>query len=157
MSVRIVTASERGRANRRNGADAERDVARYLRTVGFPHAERAEKNGWRSRNHVSVDPGDTLGIPGTVWSIKRDASNRIAAWLSEVEALRAAHGAELGILVVRRAGKASPGRWWAWVSLPALGAAVTGTSHLSGVACMELGDLVPNLHNAGYGDRRLIP
>lgn len=153
-----VTASAQGRANRRNGLETERAVARYLRTVGFPQAERAEKNGWRTDEHVSADPGDLLGVPGIVWSVKNDVSNRITAWLSEVESLRATHEAALAVLVVRRKGKADVGRWWAWVSLPALGTAVVGPDgrRLHGTVCMEVGDLVPMLHAAGYGDPEVI-
>lgn len=153
------TPAERGRANRRKGADAERAVARYLRTVGFPHAERAEKNGWSTREHTSPDPGDILGTPGIVWSVKNDASNQISKWLDEAEQLRNHHRADLAILVTRRHGKAVPGRWWSWISLHELAHVLTGArvSRLPratrGHVCMELGDLVAMLRADGHGQR----
>lgn len=150
------TASARGKANRRKGADTERAVARYLRTQGFGHAERAERNGWRSNNHTSLDPGDLLGVPGVVWSVKNDASNRVSLWIDEIEALRNRHGAELALLVVRRRGKADVSQWWVWVSLVALARALIGNGIIGrefhGHVCLELGDLVPMLRGAGYGD-----
>jgi len=153
-----MTASQRGRSNRRRGHDTERAVARYLRAVGFPHAERAEKNGWRTRDHVSRDPGDILGVPGIVWSVKNDARNEIPKWLNEAETVRHTHSADLAILVVRRPRKADVSRWWAWVSLPGLARLLLGASEahdFTGHVCMELGDLVPMLHRAGYGDREV--
>lgn len=149
-----VTESARGRANRRKGHDTERAVARYLRAVGFPGAERAVRTGYRVGDREVPDPLDITGIPGVVWSVKNDASNQIGKWLHEAETAQHHHGAELAILVVRRRGKAEPSRWWAWVSLPALVRAVLGTGwhDVSGYVCLELGDLVPMLHRAGYGD-----
>lgn len=153
-----MTASQRGASNRRKGAEAERAVARYLRTVGFGGAERAERNGWRTHDHVARDPGDILGVPGIVFSVKYDASNQVAKWLTEAEVLRNQHGAELALLVCRRPGKAEPSRWWVWASLASLARAVTGTPvrELSGYVCLELGDLVPMLHTAGYGDEQEV-
>ena len=148
-----VTASARGRANRRKGHDTERAVARYLRSVGFHGAERAVRTSYTVGERTVLDPLDIIGIPGTVWSIKNDASNQIEKWLDEAQRLGHHHGAELAILIVRRKGKAEPARWWAWISLRALAHAVTGfpQRQLSGSICLELGELVPMLHTAGYG------
>lgn len=146
-----VTASARGRANRRKGHDTERAVARYLRAVGFPNAERAVHTGYRVGDRTVPDPLDITGVPGVVWSVKNDQRNEIAKWLNEAENVRDHHSADLAILVVRRRQKADVSRWWAWVSLPALVRA-TGWRDVGGYACMELGDLVPMLHRAGYGD-----
>ncbi len=149
-----VTATARGKANRRKGHDTERSVAKYLRAVGFAGAERAVRTGYTVGDRTVPDPLDITGIPGTVWSVKNDARNEIPKWLNEAEIARDTHGAELAILVVRRRGKADVSRWWAWVSLPSLVRAVLGTGwhDVSGYVCLELGDLVPMLHRAGYGD-----
>jgi len=151
-----MTPTERGRSNRRRGHDAERAVAKYLRAVGFPGAERAVRTGYRAGNRTVPDPGDITGIPGVVFSVKNDQSNQIVKWLHEIDITRDAHGAELAVLVVRRKGKGDVSRWWAWVPLPMLARAVTGTvvPGLTGFACLELGDLVPMLHRAGYGDHQ---
>lgn len=143
-----TTHSQRGRANRRKGADAERFVARYLNKVGFGGAQRAVRN-------TQPDPLDLTGIPGTVWSIKNVSSTpQVGKWLAEAETARNQQGAELAILVIRRAGKAEPARWWAWVSYGALTRAVTGLPWPgpTALACFELGELVPLLRQAGYGD-----
>lgn len=143
-----ATNATRGRANRRRGADAERAVARYLNRVGFGGAQRAVRN-------TKPDPLDLTGIPGTVWSVKNVSSTpQVQRWLAEADVVRDQQGAELAILVIRRHGKAEPARWWAWVSYGSLTRAVTGTPcpGLHAPVCVELGELVPLLHAAGYGD-----
>ncbi len=150
-----TAAATRGRTNRRKGADTERAVAKYLRTVGFSNTERAVRTGYTVDDRVVADPLDITGIPGTVWSVKNDASNQIAKWLSEAERLGNIHGAELAILVVRRKGKADVCRWWSWVSLPALARVLIGAEacrDFHGHVCLELDNLVPMLHAAGFGD-----
>lgn len=151
MTTAAQTNTQRGRANRRKGADAERSVARYLNKVGFGGAQRAVRN-------THPDPLDLTGIPGTVWSIKNVAATpQVGKWLAEAETARNQQGADLAILVIRRAGKAEPARWWAWISYGALTRAVTGLpwSGSNALACFELGELVPLLHQAGYGDRQV--
>lgn len=150
------TASERGRSNRRRGQEAQRAVARYLRTVGFPGADSAPRVRYRrTDNGDQHDPFDITGIPGLVISVKNDASNAISKWLGEVELGCNNLGGDFALLVVRRKGKAQPAQWWAWYSLPALNRLLTGVGGrhtFSGTACMELAELVPNLRRAGYGD-----
>ncbi len=145
----IATASSRGRANRRKGHDTERAVARYLQTVGFGGAQRAVRN-------TQPDPLDLTGIPGTVWSIKNvSATPQIGTLLAQAENARDRQGAELAILVIRRHRHAQPARWWAWITYSSLTRAVTGHRCGAGSAtptCFELGELVPLLHAAGYGD-----
>lgn len=154
MTTTHADPSARGRANRRKGHDTERAVASYLRASGFPGAERAVRTGYRVGNRVVPDPGDIAGVPGMVFSVKADQRNDIPGWLHEIETTRHNHGAELAVLVVRRNRKGDVSRWWAWVSLPSLVRAVLGTGwhDLNGYVCMELADLVPMLHRAGYGD-----
>lgn len=152
-----VTATARGRANRRKGADTERAVARYLRTQGFPHAERAVRTSHTTPDgRTTLDPLDIVGIPGVVISVKNDASNQIAKWIDQAERIGNHHGVDLALLVVRRPGKADTCRWWVWVSLRSLARALHGPDvsslpALSGHMCMELGELAPILHAAGYG------
>lgn len=140
--------AHRGRANRRKGHDTERAVARYLNTVGFGGAQRAVRN-------THPDPLDLTGIPGTVWSIKSvSGTPMIDKWLTEAEVACNQQGADLAVLVIRRAGKAQPARWWAWVSYGALTRAVTDLPWPgpNALVCFELGELVPLLRQAGYGD-----
>lgn len=152
------TATARGRANRRKGADAERAVARYLRTQGFPHAERAVRTSYTTPDgRTTLDPLDIVGIPGVVISVKNDASQQITKWWDEAERIGNHHGATLSLLIVRQRGKADVSRWWVWVNLRTLARAlhspdVSSLPALSGRARMELGEFVPMLHRAVYGD-----
>lgn len=96
------------------GTAAESAVVRYLRTAGFPHAERRALRG----NH---DAGDVTGTPGICWEVKGGTAARMAsdgliqAWLDETDKERVAAGADVGVLVVQRPGigPANAGRWWA--------------------------------------------
>lgn len=96
------------------GTAAETAVVRYLRTAGWPHAERRALRGVQ-------DAGDITGTPGLAWSIKagqyaRDPSDKqIQEWLSEADKQHVAAGAAWFTLVTRRAGTAAAGRWWAWM------------------------------------------
>lgn len=148
------TASQRGKANRRKGISTEQAVARYLRAVGFPQARRAEHNGWRTAEHNATDPLDIVGIPDVVISVKNDAAMTTRKWLDEAEFAKNRDGAELALLVVRRAGKAEPARWTAFLTLASLTRLVAGTRPVTGPVVpvsLELGELVPLLHAAGYG------
>lgn len=148
------TASQRGKSNHRKGVTAEQNVARYLRIEGFPDARRAIHNGWRTAEHIASDPLDIAGIPGLVISVKNDARNETEKWLNEAERVKNCEGAELALLIVRRYGKAEPARWWTWLPLAALTRLTTGARPCAGPVVpvsLELGDLVPLLHAAGYG------
>ncbi|MFC9089019.1 hypothetical protein [Nocardiopsis dassonvillei] len=139
------------------GTRAETGVVRYLRTVGWPHAERRALAGGK-------DLGDITGTPGLCWEIKggkvaeRATDADIARWLTETEAETANCGADVGILVTKRAGY-SAARVDAWaahldlttwagltqarlpVPVPLVGEPVR----------LHLSTLVPLLHAAGYG------
>jgi hypothetical protein len=151
-----VNASERGKSNRRKGLDAERAVARYLRTVGFPQAERAVRTGFNAGGRKVADPGDIAGIPGVVIQVKNTAREDIAGWMEEVAEQSFKSDAAMGILVQRRSGKSDPARWWAWLmvselmDLPRSSGEYMGASATRPVR-MELGHLVPLLIAAGYG------
>lgn len=98
------------------GTKAETAVVRYLRSAGFPQAERRALRG-------TQDAGDITGIPGVCIEVKggdraKSASDgQIAAWLAETatEAINA--DADLGVLVVSRrgVGLGNAHRWWAVV------------------------------------------
>lgn len=157
------TPSQRGRSNRNKGNVAERDVAKYLRTVGFPHCERAVRTGFRTLDRTSADPGDLTGCPGLVFSVKDAQVQRLDVWFAELAAMTAGvpHGA-LGLLVHKRP-RTLPAQWWCWLDLATLLRVVRGdtagqaivwngwTEHGTRRVRMELGDVVPLVLAAGYG------
>ena len=149
-----MNASQRGRSNRNRGLTAERDVAKWLRCHGFPHAERSVKTGMTTADRAVADEGDLTGTPGLVWQVKCVAREDITGWMAETEQQRLAADANVGILIQRRAGKSDPGRWWAWIPASDLG--YLATTAMGGVGTgfpvrMELAHLVPLLHDRGYG------
>lgn len=137
------------------GTRAETAVVRALRRHGFPHAERRALRG-------STDAGDITGTPGICWEVKggqaaRTASDgQILAWLVELEAERLNAHADIGVLVVQRAGIGAPNahRWWAILFLRDVarltGATLPDRLELYPVR-MLLADAAELLCNAGYG------
>jgi Holliday junction resolvase len=157
----IVDRSRIGRSNRNRGAKAERDVARWFRDNGWTNAERKSDNGWKTADRESADRGDIRGLDRLVIQVKYLAdmtdlavANAMAAAVEQAVAA----GADYGILVQRRVGKASPGQWWAWMSAWDLHTLVAGrhwpvppSVEARVPVRMQLQHLVPLLHAAGYG------
>lgn len=103
------------------GKDTEQRVARWLRGNGFPHAERTVRTGYRVTGRQLADAGDIDGTPGITWQVKSlrpatRAEREVPGWLLETDAQRAATGASVGLLVVRRWGTTDVGRWWAYIN-----------------------------------------
>jgi hypothetical protein len=170
--VTAATASARGRANREKGAVAERHLVGWLRTHGWPHADRAVRAGYRTADRTVTDPGDVTGTPNLVWQMKYTSRFEqpafLTACLAETEQQRAAARADLGLLVQRRTGVSDPGRWWVWLHLvdvfrlhwlPELAPTIPAPTqdYLEVPVRMELADLVPLLHAAGYGTPAEVP
>lgn len=139
------------------GTTAETAVVKYLRTHGWPHAERRALTG-------AQDLGDITGTPGVCWEIKagktaeKAGDGLITDWLDETETERRHAGADIGVLVTKRAGY-GPDRassWWAHLDLMSLYAIASARTPLSPVVIaqplrLHLSTLVPLLHAAGYG------
>lgn len=158
MTAAAKTPSQRGRANRNKGHQAERDLCKWLRVNGFPGAERAVRTGFRTLDRTSADPGDVTGTPGVVWSVKDCAVEQLVAWMAELDRMddRDQPGGEppVRLLVHKRRGHADPARWWCWLTLPNLHSLIAvpnGYDHPPLPVRMELGHVVPLLRGAGYG------
>lgn len=83
---------------RQKGTEAESAVAEYLRTHGWPYAERRALNG-------SLDKGDITGIPGLAVEVKyANAGIRMGEWMSETGIERLNANADHGILVIKPSG-----------------------------------------------------
>ncbi|MET8265956.1 hypothetical protein ABZU92_18410 [Micromonospora arida] len=139
------------------GTVAETAVVRYLHTAGFPHAERRSLRG-------AFDAGDITGCPGLCFEVKggdaaRTASDlTITRWMAELATEVTNAKADVGLLVVQRAGvgPGNAGRWWAY--MPAFQVAdlaapepLPGSGHAFPVR-MLLADAVALLRAAGYGE-----
>lgn len=88
-------------ASRDKGTKWETALVRYLRDNGAPHAERRALHG-------GLDRGDLAGIPGVVVQAKNAARDRLAEWIEEAEIQRVNDGADIGLVWMKRRGKASP-------------------------------------------------
>ena len=106
------------------GKRAERQLAEYLRSVGWPRAERAVVTGFNAGTRAVADAGDISGTPYT-WQVKHYSGGlsdeQVLTFMAEARAQAAQAGTRLGILVERRDGKADPAQWWAWLRTVDLG------------------------------------
>lgn len=147
--------SQLGRMSRNKGAKAERDLVAYLRTVGFGGAERAVRTGYRTTDRVSADPGDVTGLGPIIVSMKDCAVEELAKWLAELDAMQGREF-DVRLLIHKRSGKADPARWWCWmrtrILLRLIDESYFAAGHYDAPVRMELGHVVPLLHEAGYGD-----
>jgi len=86
---------------KRKGSSFEREVVAFLRSAGFPYAERAYGAGRQD------DQGDIDGLPGLVIECKNHKAFDLAGWLGEAERERGNARADYGVVVVKRRGKAA--------------------------------------------------
>ena len=83
---------------RQKGTSAETAVVSFLRSHGWPYAERRALRG-------SADHGDVTGCPGLVWEVKyANGGIRMAEWMSQTLAEQRNDNAEYGILVIKPEG-----------------------------------------------------
>lgn len=148
----------RGRAARRKGHDAERDLAGWLRRW-WPYAERKSDNGWRSNARESVDHGDIRGTGLIVWQVKHCKNFRLGEYMRQTADQATAAGADYGVLVERRDRVADPGLWWAWLTVSDVAALLGGLDvvprdvdreTLTAPVRIELRHVVALLVGAGY-------
>ena len=137
------------------GTRGESAVVKFLRTNGFPAAERAALHG-------SADAGDITGTPGVCWEVKSGkaaeacADGDLATWLAQTETERQNRQADVGVLITKRkgAGHGNAGAWWAWLPLSQIFfGALTELAELERIPVrLTLADVTWLLRDAGYGD-----
>lgn len=86
---------------RAKGTAWETQIVNYLRTCGWPHAERRALNG-------NQDRGDIAGIVGVVIEAKNAARVELGDWLTEAHQERNRAQARIGAVWFKRRGRASP-------------------------------------------------
>jgi hypothetical protein len=106
------------------GKRAELALAQYLRSAGWPDAERSVVTGFKASTREVQDAGDISGTPYT-WQVKHYSGGlsdeQVLTFMAEARAQAAQARTRLGILVERRDGKADPAQWWAWLRTVDLG------------------------------------
>ena len=111
--------------NKRKGDDAERRVAAYLQTQGWPEAVRALGAGRRD------DVGDIHNAGQIVYEVKSHRTIDLPGFLRELAREKANAKAGTGAVVVKRRGSTNPADWY---------------------AVLELADFTALLRAAGYND-----
>lgn len=89
-------------ASRRKGTAWETAIVDWLRGRGFPHAERRALRGGR-------DAGDVTGVPGLCVEAKNAKTITLAGWVDELAAEVDNANADIGVLWIKRRGRASAG------------------------------------------------
>jgi hypothetical protein len=82
---------------KRKGTAAESAVVSFLRTQGWPYAERLALQG-------AHDRGDVTGTPGICWEVKNCADLDLPGWLAEAAVERENAHADHGIVVAKPVG-----------------------------------------------------
>lgn len=110
-------------ANKIRGDLAERAVRDYLRTHGFPGAEK-------TRAGYTRDHGDIHPCPGFVVQVKNTGTYRWSEWWLQLAFQVEAANADVGVLVHKLRGVGDAGQW---------------------IAAMPLSEYVRLVRDAGYG------
>lgn len=92
---------------KQKGTAAESAVVSFLRTAGFPYAERLALQGGKDR-------GDITGIPGVVIEVKACQEYSFNQWLREAAVERDNAGADFGFVAAkpRMVGATRTGDWY---------------------------------------------
>ena len=91
---------------KRKGSAAELAVAKWLRKLGWIHAERS-RAGWQD------DRGDIDGMPGVCIEVKAEKKIDIPGYLRELEVEIANAQAWTGTVIVKRRGSMNVDDWYA--------------------------------------------
>ena len=91
---------------KRKGSAAELAVAKWLRKLGWIHAERS-RAGWTD------DRGDIDGMPGVCIEVKNEKKIDLPGYLRELEVEIAKAQAWTGTVIVKRRGSMNVDDWYA--------------------------------------------
>ena len=91
---------------KRKGSAAELAVAKWLRKLGWVHAERS-RAGWTD------DRGDIDGMPGVCIEIKAEKKFDLPGYLRELEVEMENAKAWTGIVIIKRRGSMNVDDWYA--------------------------------------------
>ena len=103
--------------SKRKGSQFERDVVKWLITMGYPCAERAYGAGRHD------DVGDIDGIDGVVIECKNEIRINIPGYLQELEDEMINADAETGVVLIKKRGTSNISESYAvmpaelWVNL----------------------------------------
>jgi len=110
--------------HRQKGSSFERMLADYLKTNGFPFADRRVKSG-------SKDKGDIGGIHAhgqrVVIEAKNTAKINLGTWAGEAEVERVNDNALAGVIAHKRHGKGQAADQWVTMTLRDFAALISGT------------------------------
>lgn len=102
---------------RAKGTSAESACVKWFIANGYPLARRQALAGALDKGDVYVDErlvAEVKSYSGGA-SVGQPSPGVLASWM--LEAATEAHnaGAQIGLLVVKRAGTTDPGKWWAYI------------------------------------------
>lgn len=93
-------------SQKRKGSAAELAVAKWLRKLGWVHAERS-RAGWTD------DRGDIDGMPGVCIEVKNEKRIDLPGYLRELEVEMKNAMAWTGTVIVKRRGSTNVDDWYA--------------------------------------------
>lgn len=92
-------------AAKQKGTTAETAVASYIKSKGWPYAERRTLSGMNDR-------GDIAGILGVVIEVKNCKEMDLSGWLKEAQREKQNDHADHGVVWHKKRGTTDPGQWY---------------------------------------------
>lgn len=100
------------------GTAAETAVVRWLKTSGFPGADRRTLQGSNDRGDILVCPGFIIEVKvrgrASSAALGQPGPAQLEGWMAELETEMSNAQAKHGFLIVKRKGTTDPGQWWAY-------------------------------------------
>jgi len=109
--------------HRQKGSTFERMIADYLKSQGFPFADRRVKSGAKYRGDIG---GIGIHEQRLVLEAKNTARINLGVWASEVEVERVNDSALAGVILHKRHGKGKAEDQWVTMTLRDFTAILTG-------------------------------
>lgn len=139
------------------GTAAETAVVRWARLNGFPGADRQPLRGNRDAGDIDLCPGIVLEVKNHagVAGYGQPAPAQLREWMAQAALERDNAGAAHCPLVVKRAGVADPGRWFAYLPAASLAALIGDKAAVpdpDAPLCSDVRSMARLLRFAGYGD-----
>ena len=135
------------------GTAAETAVVRWFREHGFPHSDRQPLRGNRDAGDIALTAGVVLEVKAhRTAAAGQPGPMQLAEWMAQAALERYNAGAAHCPLIVKRAGTADVGRWFAYLPLAEL-VVLTGGPDTTRTApvCLTVAALATLLRDAGYG------
>lgn len=137
------------------GTKAETAVTRYAQANGYPWADRQPPRGRRDQGDLTLTPGIIIEVKAHKTAATGQPGRALlTSWMGQTEVERVNAGADVGLLIVKRAGTTDVGQWWAYLTLAGFVGLVGGGLDVGDRAlepvCLPVASALALLTEAGW-------